>query len=300
MKQKRLLAALLLLSFLFVLPGLAEVKSASAATAKPILIPGATTAPKATAAPAATDETADETTDETADEATEAPDAAKESPKPAATEVEYQVKKKAPLSLYVINQDGASAYAKPSSSESAAAELKAGDKVLVRTLGLAFTAIKMDTKTLYVQTSDLGLVENGEALKLAVIAAPSGKLTLRAKDSAKGKAMGAVKTGRVGVVLKSGDEYTMINVNGIQAYAANKFLIEKEPASSGAALSALSNPKGKAIVQLTQRIEGSAKAFAIQKFKTNKEVILLSSQGDWAEVEYNGYYGYIQSKYLKQ
>lgn len=158
--------------------------------------------------------------------------------------------------------------------------------------GLLYCLVEADGEELSVPTAALSW-EKGEAEHaLAIIYAPrSGTATLWQKSSGK-EALCKLKAGSVVLVLEKGGKYTKVLGEGKVGYVITSALNLTDPAEEGSEY--LTTRK------VTLRLEAKAKGRSLTTIPKGTAVTVLSVEKNWAFVEYEGFAGYVEAKYIKE
>ncbi len=260
--------------------------------------PGMETLPKETLpeeTPAA--ETAAEATPENTVTATPAPAATlapvtkEEMPKPSPD---------ARAEAVVTEPEGMALFELPAQESTILGRLEAGSVLTLQRLGQTWCRVKSGETEGWVPTYALGFGYGSPQPALALIAAPGGKLTLRAEMTTKSKAMGSVPSGRAVLLLAKSEPFSLIRHENLEGYVLTAHL-EEEPVvrELGTLTNVISvDPTREANVRL--RAQPSRKGAVYTTVKSGQQVVVMDVKDGWARIEYEGYHGYMMEDYLKQ
>lgn len=173
--------------------------------------------------------------------------------------------------------------------------------VQLETLGIAWSRVKVGDEVLDVRTAELlwpCVAEENE--QIACINAPkTGKVTMYGKPSKHGKGIGKVEAGRLVLVIKKGVNFTRIWYNGVIGYVVTEALnfygvcMDDEYASDVLAKNGATNGRAKIVVRLSPK-SGTR---IVCQYPTGAPIVVLNDTGSWAEIDVDGYHGFIQSKF---
>lgn len=197
--------------------------------------------------------------------------------------------------------------AEPSDTWSALAvtlTLESGESIPVtlQTLGAARSIVHDGQKMLTVNTADLHWETQAEDhQRLGVIYAPStGKATLRASASSSARKLGDCADGRIVVVLKVGATWTRILYDGqegcVLTAAVTLCGAVPEENFSSAILTYKGRTDASAAISVYTATNGKRR---IDQWRAGKEVVVLGETGSWAEIEIDGWHGFVKSSYLE-
>lgn len=175
--------------------------------------------------------------------------------------------------------------------------------VSVRSLGLVSTDIILDNEPCSVSTADLQwTTEAAPECSLGVIFAPrTGKASMYAKKDTNSTVIKKCQAGKIVFVLNKGERYARIWYDGQIGYMPVSTLKFYGPASSDDALTAILSYKGKTNgrAKVNVRQEASAKSRVVCTPVTGTQVDVVALDGTWAQIDVNGYHGYIQTKFIQ-
>lgn len=137
---------------------------------------------------------------------------------------------------------------------------------------------------------------------VAVISAPrTGEASLREKAAGNGKVLAKCEAGRiVAVVEYSNAVYTKIVYGEHEGYIRTDCLIfqdtGKAPLGSGVVhIKGATDGQSEVVI----RNDASKSAAKVTEIPTGTQVSIFASVGEWAAVEWNGNFGYIQEQYIE-
>lgn len=175
-----------------------------------------------------------------------------------------------------------------------------GEEARVVSLGSYTCQVLVDGEEITVPSSDVVFnSKQSDKEQLALIYAPrTGKVTMRATASSKGKSLGQVEAGTLVGVVEQGDNFSKVIVNHKAVYVLTSCLdyanaIQTEAPGRGV----IQLPSGKSgTVRVRTQPDGSSAE--ITKWNTGLGVDIISDAGDWYEVEVNGLRGYVLAEYV--
>ena len=271
-------------------------------TALPLYAEGAGEAPQDDAA---TEQREQPTEEGPAEETEPAAETATPEPQPYATMAPTKKEdmparnKEAKAEAIVTDKEGSALFEAPSHGSAVLANLEAGSVVELLILGQAWCKIKSGSNQGYVPTYSLSFAFGASQPALALVTAPNGKLSLRESMTTKSKAVGTVKSGQMVVLLAKGETFSLVRHGNKEGYALTAHLKEVPPSTAlGNYTEVISTAKNReANVRL--RSEPSTKGREYTKVKSGLFVVVLDIKDDWAQVEYEGYHGYMMAEFLK-
>lgn len=176
--------------------------------------------------------------------------------------------------------------------------------VQLHTLGLINSEVEAEGQSLTVPTAMLTFAQadEGEQQVAAVFAPRTGEASLREEASGSSTTVETCKSGRIVIVLEySEGTYTRILYEGKEGYIRTDCLIfpevTEEDAYSGM-LIVNKKTDGKDLV--TIRANNAGSAARIGTWPTGTVVTVYGEKNGWYEVEVDGWFGYVQKKYLKR
>lgn len=178
--------------------------------------------------------------------------------------------------------------------------MSTGEEARVISLGSYACQLLVDGVETTVLTEDVVFSDSQPTRKqIALVYAPrTGKVTMRATASTKGKSLGQLEAGTVVGVLEEGSSFSKVVVNNKAVYILNSCLtydgaVQTEEPGYGT----LALPKGNdGTVRVRTQADGNSAE--ITKWPTGTEVQIISVDGDWYEVEANGVRGYVLGDYV--
>jgi len=174
--------------------------------------------------------------------------------------------------------------------------------VTLQTLGTAQSIVHDGQKMLTVNTADLSWETQAEDhQRLGIIHAPStGKATLRASASSSARKLGDCEDGRIVVVLKVGATWTRILYDGqegcVLTAAVTLHSAVPEEDFSSATLTYKGRTDASAAISVYTATNGKRR---IDQWRAGKAVVVLGETGSWAEIEIDGWRGFVKSAYLE-
>ncbi|NLX82279.1 MAG: SH3 domain-containing protein [Clostridiales bacterium] len=200
----------------------------------------------------------------------------------------------------VIKSEGISLFELPAHESGVLTQLDAGSVVTLLILGQTWSKVKTPANEGYVPTKDLRFAFGDVQTGIGIVTASGGKLTLRQQMTTKSKALGTVKSGRAVLILAKGETFSLVRYEGKEGYVLTAHIKEVEPSTNlGLYTQVVSLTKDReANVRLRAEPKRNAKEYT--KVKSGNSLIVLDIKDDWAQVEYEGYHGYMMAEYLKR
>ncbi len=200
----------------------------------------------------------------------------------------------------VTEPEGMALFELPAQESSILAHTEAGSVVALMRLGLSWSRVKSGETEGWVPTYALSFAYGSPQPALALVSAPGGKLTLRADVTTRSKALGSVPSGRAVLLLAKGDPFSLIRHEDLEGYVLTAYLKEE---SVRRELGTLTNvvsvdPTREANVRL--RALPSRRGAVYTTVKSGSQVVVLDVKDGWAQIEVEGYHGYMMEDYLKQ
>ena len=174
--------------------------------------------------------------------------------------------------------------------------------VTLQTLGTAQCIVFDGTTKLTVNTEDLVWeTEADDDQRLAIIYAPkTGKATLRASASSSAKAIDQCLDGRIVVVLKVGSTFTRVLYEGKEGCVLTAALTFTGSVPAGEFDVATLCYKGRTDSSATITVYTAKTAKRkINQWRVGTEVVVLNVEGNWSEVEIDGWHGWVKNDYLQ-
>ncbi len=173
--------------------------------------------------------------------------------------------------------------------------------VILQTLGSAKCEVFDGKEIFSVPTAELTWdTEADDEHRLAMIYAPkTGKCTLRATASSKGKALGQCDAGRIVLVLRVGDNYSRILYDGKEGLVLNSTLEFLPIVPVDEIETATLIYKGSTTSSATISVYTSTKADRrVDQWRVGNEVVTFGERGSFTEVEIGGWHGFVRTQYL--
>lgn len=223
--------------------------------------------------------------------ATPAPVAMEEMPKPNPD---------AKAEAAVTEPEGMALFELPTQESSILAQMEAGSVLTLLRLGLSWCRVKSGETEGWVPTYALSFGYGSPQPGLALVSAPRGKLTLRADVTTKSKALGTVPSGRVVLLLAKGEPFSLIRHEGLEGYVLTAHLKEETVRRElGTLTNVISvDPAREANVRL--RALPSRKGEVYTTVRSGSQVVVLDVRDGWAQIEVEGFHGYMMEEYLKK
>lgn len=178
--------------------------------------------------------------------------------------------------------------------------------VTIDTLGTAVSVIVLNKEKVTVPTADLRWETKArEDQMLAVVKAhKSGKASLRAKASTKGKVIEKVTTNRIVLVVEKGKTFTKVIHEGQVGYIINTALTyypvggvkDGEPAAQPGWVSFRGRLKSGNTVNIRQNGKNGSRI--LTDFKAGTPIMVFGQDKRWSEIEVGGYRAYILNEYV--
>lgn len=174
--------------------------------------------------------------------------------------------------------------------------------VTLQQLGSAQSVVWDGERMLSVATASLSWESEADAEhRLAFIYAPkSGKATLRATASTKGKSLAQCGAGRLVIVLKVGETFSRVLHDGQEGFVLNDALTFTGVIPATDAISATLIHQGDTDSSAAISVYTSSAADRrIDQWRAGHPVAVISTSGAWAEIEIAGYHGWVRTEHLK-
>ena len=159
--------------------------------------------------------------------------------------------------------------------------------------GVANSTVLLEGEEVIVPTADLAWVLDGAEHALAVIYAPrSGIASLYARDEGDGGVIKKFKTGSVVLVLGQSGKYTKVYGEGTVGYVITSALTFCDPC-----------PDATQTVMLRKanlRLAAQSNGRKLIELPKDAAVTLIGVEGKWAQVEYQGFVGYVEKNKLEK
>lgn len=170
-------------------------------------------------------------------------------------------------------------------------------------VGLVRSMVHLNGKEQLVDTCDLVWESEAPAEQLlAVINAPkNGQAKMRAKTSAKSTVLDTCRTNRVVRVLKVGKTWAFVDHNGLRGYIQNTSLTfypnERHEYETGYISVKGKTPKGETVYIRSAPKNNSRH---LEQYPVATPLTIVSSDGNWTEIDVEGWHCYILSKYVSR
>lgn len=141
--------------------------------------------------------------------------------------------------------------------------------------------------------------EEAEAVYI-VYAPKTGKATLRDSAGKKGAALESCSTGVIVKLIEIGDEYSLIDYDGLEGYLLSSCLKECDPIPDDAQTGMLAlkgKTDGKDYINIRQ--EARKDSYKIIKLPTGTLFTVIRETKDWYEIEIENMRGFVQSQYVE-
>lgn len=159
--------------------------------------------------------------------------------------------------------------------------------------GLAQSTVRLEGEETIVPTADLSWEADGAEHPLAVIYAPkSGLASLYARDEGKGGVIKKLKTGSVVLVMGQSGKYTKVYGEDMVGYVITSALNLCDPCANAEDAVLLR----KANLRLAAQDNGRK----LIEMPAGAVVYLIGVKGKWAQVEYEGFVGYVEKNKLER
>ena len=172
-----------------------------------------------------------------------------------------------------------------------------GNAMTVKAFGTAYTQLKQDNKTVTVPTSNLQFAQDSSPTFAAIYASNTGKASLRQSASDSGKALLQCNAGAIVYVIAQETDYSLVMYGNETGYIRNSALTILPGAGTSfteAVLSKNGATTGKESINIRLTPDG----YIIGEFPTGTEVVVIATDGDWCEIEVEGYRGYVMAKFV--
>lgn len=207
--------------------------------------------------------------------------------------------KEAKAEAIVTAAEGTAMFELPSTESSIKAQLSSGAVLTVKALGLSWTKVDNAGQEGYVPTTALSFGYGSPQPGMAIVVAPGGKLTLREKMTTKSKSLGSVSSGRAVVLLAKGKTFSLVRHEAKEGFVLTTHLEEKTADSQLGTLTQVIPAEGKTTANVRLRAKADRKAPFYTSIKSGSSVVIKDSDNGWANIEYEGYHGYMMTDYLK-
>lgn len=200
----------------------------------------------------------------------------------------------------VTDPAGADLFELPAHESAVLAQLDPGAVLVLSILGQSWSKVESGGVAGYVPTQSLGFAYGAVQPGIAVVTASNGKLTLRAQMTTKSKALASIPSGRAVLLLAKGEVFSLVRFEGKEGYALTEHLKEVPVgATLGTYTQVVSiEPNREANVALRAAAKKGATVYT--RIKSGNSLVVLGIEEGWAQVEYEGYHGYMMAEYLKR
>jgi len=200
----------------------------------------------------------------------------------------------------VTEPGGVALFELPASESAVLSQLPEGSVLGLVILGNPWSKVKHGELTGYAPTYALSFGYGSPQPVIALVAAPGGKLTLRAEMATRSKALASIRSGRAVLLLARGETFSLVRHEGREGYLLTQYLREVAVGRDMGLLTGVVSiePSREANVRL--RAEPSRKGAVYTTVKSGQSVVVLDIQDGWARIEYEGYHGYMMAEYLKR
>lgn len=169
-------------------------------------------------------------------------------------------------------------------------------------LGIARSTILVDGKKITVPTVSLKWDTEAPADKVLAVCTPSKQtyLTLRAKKSQKSFVMGHCEKCRVVRVISTGKTWTFVDDGGVRAYVLTSGLTFYANESRQYAEAIITvkgkTPSGNYVHFRTSPSNKGRQS--LKEYPVGTSIAVFSQEGDWSEIEVDGYHCWMLSKFV--
>lgn len=195
---------------------------------------------------------------------------------------------------------GADLFELPSHGSAILTHLEAASVLELLTLGRSWSKVSSAGKEGWVPTLALSFAFGAKQPNLAIVTAPLGKLTLRAQMSTKAKALGTLHSGRAVLLLAKGKTFSLVRHEGKEGYALTAHLKEVAPRAELGIYTQVISVVTTREANVRLRADAARNAPVYTSVKSGLYVVVLGTEEGWAQVEYEGYHGYMMADYLKK
>lgn len=215
----------------------------------------------------------------------------KDMPKPSA---------EAKAEAVVMSPEGLKVMDTPSLSGVELAELDAGTILNLLILGQTWSKVQSGDILGYVPSNGLVFGFGTSQPVLAIAVAPNGKLTLRAEMTTKSKAIDTISSGQAVLLLAKGETFSLVRYQDKEGYMLTQHLNEVPVNTETGTYTEVISLDSKRVANVRLRAEPKKTAAVYTSVKSSNFLVVLSVSDGWAEVEYEGFHGYMMEEYLKK
>lgn len=223
--------------------------------------------------------------------ATMAPLDNKDMPKPGADKLDEATLK---------NPAGAALFELPSHESAVLLDVPSGATVSLLVLGQSWSKVGYQGQEGYLPTYELAFTDGETQPGIAIATAPNGKLTLRAEMTTKSKALDSMESGRAALLLARGKTFSLVRFEGREGYVLSAYLLEVPVSRNLGLLTPVVSIVADREANVRVRAEASRNAVEYTRVRSGQAVVVLGIEDDWAQVEYEGFHGYMMAEYLKK
>jgi uncharacterized protein YgiM (DUF1202 family) len=200
----------------------------------------------------------------------------------------------------VTEPGGVALFEVPAIESAVLSQLQEGSVLELVALGNPWSKVKYGAQTGYAPTYALSFGYGSPQPAIALVTAPGGKLTLRAEMATRSKALAGIRSGRAVLLLARGETFSLIRHESKEGYVLTQFIREVAVGRDMGLLTEVVSivPAREANVRV--RAEPSRKGAVYTTVKSGQSVVVLNIKDDWAQIEYEGYHGYMMAEYLKR
>jgi len=202
--------------------------------------------------------------------------------------------------VIVIAPEGAGFFELPDHGSAMLEHLEAGAVLQLKLLGQSWSQVTLGEATGYVPTQALSLAFGASQPVLALATAPLGKLTLRAEMSTRSKALATVRPGRAVLMLARGEVFSLVRHEGQEGYLLSAHLVQVPVRDNLGTYTQVVSLVETREANVRLRAEPAKNAAVYTTVPSGQFVVVLDIADGWAQVEYQGYHGYMMADYLKR
>lgn len=171
-----------------------------------------------------------------------------------------------------------------------------GTWITILESGDTWSKVTVHGKTGYMMSKYLSPVGNNT---MFVTTNTGVGLNLRTGPSMDADIITSFQPGTAVTVLRRGNGWHYVSVNGVKGYMGSQYLVEKSSVkpTSTSYVATLVNPNGGKIVNFRQA--PSLKGKIIKTYSVGTKVTVLEKGKDWSKVEIDGQKGYVSSYFIK-
>ncbi len=172
-----------------------------------------------------------------------------------------------------------------------------GNAVTVKALGTVYTQLKQDNKTVAVPTGSLQFSQDSSLTFGSIYAPNTGRASLRQTASDSGNTLLQCNAGAIVYVIAQETDYSLVMYGNEIGYIRNSALTilpGVETSFTEAVLSKNGVTNGKESINIRLTPDG----YIIGKFPTGTAIVVIATDGDWCEIEVEGYRGYVMTKFV--